>query len=67
MKHLKDVDIVVTGEGATDWQSVFGKVHAGSWCTLQKRHISSCSDCSEVWEAVQKISSIMELNLLSQR
>ena len=25
-EHLKDVDIVVTGEGATDWQSVFGKV-----------------------------------------
>ena len=28
-EHLKDVDIVVTGEGATDWQSVFGKVMQG--------------------------------------
>ena len=44
-EHLKDVDIVVTGEGATDWQSVFGKSHAGSWCTLQKAPYTSCSDC----------------------
>lgn len=28
-EHLKGVDIVVTGEGATDWQSVFGKVMQG--------------------------------------
>lgn len=27
--HLKDVSLVVTGEGATDWQSVFGKVMQG--------------------------------------
>ena len=28
-KRLEGVDIVVTGEGATDWQSVFGKVMQG--------------------------------------
>lgn len=29
IKRLEGVDIVVTGEGATDWQSVFGKVMQG--------------------------------------
>lgn len=28
-KRLEGVDVVVTGEGATDWQSVFGKVMQG--------------------------------------
>ena len=27
--RLKDVDLVVTGEGQTDWQSCFGKVMQG--------------------------------------
>ena len=38
-EHLKDVDIVVTGEGATDWQSVFGKVMQGVGVHCQKHHI----------------------------
>lgn len=38
-EHLKDVDIVVTGEGATDWQSVFGKVLQGVGVHCQKHHI----------------------------
>ena len=38
-EHLKDVDIVVTGEGATDWQSVFGKVMQGVGVHCKKRHI----------------------------
>lgn len=38
-EHLKDVDIVVTGEGATDWQSVFGKVIQGVGVHCKKRHI----------------------------
>lgn len=28
-RRLEGVDVVVTGEGATDWQSVFGKVMQG--------------------------------------
>ena len=28
-ERLKDVDLVVTGEGRTDWQSCFGKVMQG--------------------------------------
>ena len=38
-EHLKDVDIVVTEEGATDWQSVFGKVMQGVGVHCKKRHI----------------------------
>ena len=38
-EHLKDVDIVVTGEGATDWQSVFGKVMQGVGVHCKKYHI----------------------------
>ena len=38
-EHLKDVDIVVTGEGATDWQSVFGKVMQGVGIHCKKHHI----------------------------
>lgn len=38
-EHLKDVDIVVTGEGATDWQSVFGKVMQGVGVHCKKHHI----------------------------
>ena len=33
---LNGVSLVVTGEGATDWQSVFGKVMQGRRRTLQK-------------------------------
>ncbi|MCR5214742.1 MAG: glycerate kinase [Eubacterium sp.] len=28
-KHLTDVDLIVTGEGCTDWQSCYGKVMQG--------------------------------------
>ena len=38
-EHLKDVDIVVTGEGTTDWQSVFGKVMQGVGVHCKKHHI----------------------------
>ena len=38
-EHLKDVDIVVTGEGATDWQSVFGKVMQGVGVHCKAHHI----------------------------
>lgn len=38
-EHLKDVDIVVTGEGATDWQSVFGKVMQGVGVHCKNHHI----------------------------
>ena len=38
-EHLKDVDIVVTGEGATDWQSVFGKVMQGVGVHCKDHHI----------------------------
>ena len=38
-EHLKDVDVVVTGEGATDWQSVFGKVMQGVGVHCKKHHI----------------------------
>ena len=37
--YIKDADIVVTGEGATDWQSVFGKVMQGVGVHCKKRHI----------------------------
>lgn len=38
-EHLKEVDVVVTGEGATDWQSVFGKVMQGVGVHCKKHHI----------------------------
>lgn len=38
-EHLKNVDIVVTGEGATDWQSVFGKVMQGVGVHCKNHHI----------------------------
>ena len=37
--YIKDADIVVTGEGATDWQSVFGKVMQGVGVHCKKHHI----------------------------
>ena len=38
-EHLKGVDVVVTGEGATDWQSVFGKVMQGVGVHCKNHHI----------------------------
>ena len=38
-KRLEGVDIVVTGEGATDWQSVFGKVMQGVGMHCKARNI----------------------------
>ena len=37
--RLKHVDLVVTGEGATDWQSVFGKVMMGVGCHCKAHDI----------------------------
>ncbi len=38
-ERLKDVDLVVTGEGRTDWQSCFGKVMQGIGRRAGAKHI----------------------------
>ena len=47
MNILKDVDIVVTGEGATDWQSVFGKVMQGVGVHCKKHRVPAVAIIGE--------------------
>ncbi len=54
-EHLKDVDIVVTGEGATDWQSVFGKVMQGVGVHCKKRHIPAVAIVGSMGSSAEDI------------
>ena len=54
-EHLKDVDIVVTGEGATDWQSVFGKVMQGIGVHCKAHHIPAVAIVGSMGKGAEDI------------
>ena len=54
-EHLKDVDIVVTGEGATDWQSVFGKVMQGVGVHCKDHHIPAVAIVGSMGKGAEDI------------
>ena len=54
-EHLKDVDIVVTGEGATDWQSVFGKVMQGVGVHCKVHHIPAVAIVGSMGKGAEDI------------
>lgn len=54
-EHLKDVDIVVTGEGATDWQSVFGKVMQGVGVHCKAHHIPAVAIVGSMGKGAEDI------------
>ena len=45
---LKDVDLVVTGEGRADWQSAFGKVMSGVGMRAKKNGIPAVGLCGSL-------------------
>ena len=54
-EHLEDVDIVVTGEGATDWQSVFGKVMQGVGVHCKAHHIPAVAIVGSMGKGAEDI------------
>lgn len=54
-KRLEGVDIVVTGEGATDWQSVFGKVMQGVGMHCKARNISAVAIVGSMGKGAEDI------------
>ena len=52
---LKDVDMVVTGEGQIDWQSAFGKVPCGIGKRCQKHNIPAIAIVGGMGEGADKI------------
>ena len=68
-QRLEGTDLVVTGEGRTDWQSCFGKVMQGvgeraarkgvrAWANAPRGKASSPSACAARWAGAPRRSSI---------
>lgn len=53
--RLRDVDLVVTGEGRTDWQSCFGKVVQGVGKRCQKKEIPAVALVGSMGEGAEDI------------
>jgi len=54
-RHLEGVDLVVTGEGRTDWQSCFGKVMQGVGDRCKKHGVPAVALVGSMGEGAQKI------------
>ena len=54
-ERLEDVDLVVTGEGRTDWQSCFGKVMQGVGDHAAKKGIPCVGLCGSLGEGAEQI------------
>ncbi len=52
---LKDVDLVVTGEGRMDWQSAFGKVPSGVGMRCRKMGVPAVAIVGGMGEGAEKI------------
>lgn len=53
--YLKDVSLVVTGEGRTDWQSCFGKVVQGIGMRCREKGIPAVALVGAMGEGAEKI------------
>lgn len=56
-KHLKDTDLVITGEGQIDGQSIFGKVPVGVASRAKKYDIPVIAIVGSVGEGAHKVYS----------
>ena len=54
-KRLEGVDLVVTGEGRTDWQSCFGKVMQGVGSRAKKAGIPAVGLCGSLGKGAEQI------------
>lgn len=54
-ERLRDVDLVVTGEGRTDWQSCFGKVMQGVGDRSKKKGVPVIALCGGLGKDYEKI------------
>ena len=54
-KRLEGVDLVVTGEGRTDWQSCFGKVMQGVGDRCKAKGIPAVGLCGGLGDGAEKI------------
>lgn len=54
-ERLKGVDLVVTGEGRTDWQSCFGKVMQGVGDRSKKQEVPVAALCGGLGKDYEKI------------
>lgn len=54
-ERLEGVDLVVTGEGRTDWQSCFGKVMQGVGNRAKKKNIPAIGLCGSLGKDAEKI------------
>lgn len=57
-KRLEGVDLVVTGEGRTDWQSCFGKVMQGIGERCKKRGIPAVGLCGSLGNGAEQIFDV---------
>lgn len=54
-KNLEGVSLVVTGEGSTDWQSVFGKVMQGVGVHCRRRHVPAVAIVGSMGKGAEDI------------
>lgn len=54
-KKLEGVSLVVTGEGSTDWQSVFGKVMQGVGAHCRRRHVPAVAIVGSMGKGAEDI------------
>jgi glycerate kinase len=54
-EHLQDTDLVVTGEGRTDWQSCFGKVIQGVGKRCKESGVPAIALCGSIGEGAEDI------------
>ncbi|MDY4968670.1 MAG: glycerate kinase [Lachnospiraceae bacterium] len=54
-RRLNGVDLVVTGEGQTDWQSCFGKVMQGVGERCKKQGVPAVGLCGSLGEGAEQI------------
>ena len=54
-EHLQDTDLVVTGEGRTDWQSCFGKVIQGVGKRRKESGVPAIALCGSIGEGAEDI------------
>ena len=54
-ERLRDVDLVVTGEGRTDWQSCFGKVMQGVGERCQQAGVPAVGLCGSLGKGANQI------------
>ena len=64
-RYLKDADLVVTGEGRTDWQSSFGKVLQGVGDRAKEHGVPAVALCGSLGPGYEKIYDHGILSLMT--